>query len=77
MSLFDQDREDIQAYRGKERSCENCGEQIYFETRWDEKTGLVTKDGQKPNGLQPPDNNVKWFCMTAISKTEHHCKKKE
>lgn len=74
--LFDKDRPE-QAYRTTERTCENCGDKIYFETRFDENNNIITKDSQKPNGLSPPENNVKWFCMTALSKTPHNCKKKE
>jgi hypothetical protein len=32
---------------------------------------MITKDGQRPNGIFGKENNVKWFWRESISKSEH------
>lgn len=70
--LFTEGRKE-QAYRGKETVCQKCGCYIYFETRFNEKGEIITKDGLLPNGKQKPDSNLQWFCMNSFNNTDHRC----
>ena len=61
-----------QVYHTKERPCpRECGTLIYFECRYDDNGNIITKDGQRPNGIFGKENNVKWFWRESISKSEH------
>ena len=69
--LFDKNNPD-QAYHTKERPCpRGCGTLIYFESRFGENGIIITKDGKMPNGIFGKENNVKWFWIESLSKSEH------